>query len=274
MATILVLVHADEQFWSRHYLIEQLFPYWSAAGHRVLVHEGPATPPPADVAILHVDLSVVPPAYPEALRRYPVVLNARTGDIRKRTISRQLVRRDDGWRGPVVVKTDLNCAGAPEWRLQQMAAAAGVRVARPLRPPTGDYEIFDRVADVPPAVWDDDDLVVERFLAERDERGYYGRFWTFFGDRGYCSRVLGRRPLVKGQDTIERVLVEVPDEIRALRREFGFDYGKFDFTVHDGRPVLLDVNRTPSFPANPNLSGAIRAGLAELAKGIDAFCPD
>ena len=48
------------------------------------------------MAILHVDLSVIPAAYSEASKRYPVVVNGAATDIRKKLVSRYLVRPNDG----------------------------------------------------------------------------------------------------------------------------------------------------------------------------------
>lgn len=51
---------------------------------------------PADAAILHVDQSVVDPPYLDLAARYPVAVNVRACDIRKRVVSRNLVQRDSG----------------------------------------------------------------------------------------------------------------------------------------------------------------------------------
>ena len=65
------------------------------------------------------------------------------------------------------------------------------------------------------------------------------------------------------------VLGEVPDELRQIRRELKFDYGKFDYTMVDGRPVLFDANRTPTIGRFPK---ARYLPLAEtLAGGLDSF---
>ena len=61
----------------------------------------------------------------------------------------------------------------------------------------------------------------------------------------------------------------MPVEIAEERRRLGFDYGKFDFVVHGGRPILLDANRTPGGSAT--LTEEYAQGAAELAKGIDVF---
>jgi hypothetical protein len=269
MATILVLVHPHDRFFARSFIVASLFEHWAAQGHTVHVHAGTAGAPPADVAILHVDLSVVPAPYVDLVRSYPVALNAGTVDIRKRRHSQHLVAADDDWQGPVIVKTDLNSGGAPEWGHQQLAAKLGQQVAAPVRRFPGAYPIFAARALVPTMVWRDPSLVVEKFLPERDEYGYYLRHWIFLGDRERCTRNRGSQPTVKGADVNERVPVPVPDEIRAARARLGFDYGKFDFVLHEGRPVLLDVNRTPTFP--PVLAGVVQAGAAHLAEGIEAF---
>ena len=38
----------------------------------------------------------------------------------------------------------------------------------------------------------------------------------------------------------------MPDELRNIRRDLGFDYGKFDYAIVNDRVVLYDVNRTPA----------------------------
>ena len=55
-----------------------------------------------------------------------------------------------------------------------------------------------------------------------------------------------------------------------LRQELGFDYGKFDYVVHDGRPVLLDANKTTGaagLPLTPELVAARRY----RAEGLYSF---
>ena len=279
LASIVVLTHARDRFHSRAYTLETLFPHWRAAGHRVRVHEGPQNPPPGDVAVLHVDTTVVPEPYLEAVQQYPTVVNRAVIDISKRRFSAQLVTRNTSYAGPVIVKTNLNCFGTPEAYHDSMRASWGalrlrsVRAfAQRLKHAAGldrRYPIYERPSEVPSHVWDDPQLVVEQFLAERDERGYYLRTWMFLGDRGRCSRVLGPHPVVKASDAIERVVVPIPDELRAWRERLGFDYGKFDFVMHQGRPVLFDVNRTPGMMAN--FGAALLAANADLSRGIEAF---
>jgi hypothetical protein len=60
--------------------------------------------------------------------------------------------------------------------------------------------------------------------------------------------------------------VPVPDFLRAERERLGFDYGKFDFVIHDGQAVLLDANKTPGPP--PSSPDAMERN-ARLAGGIE-----
>ena len=66
MARIVVITHAADDFDRRGYLLEILSRHWSEAGHRVSVAAGTGPWPKGDLAILHVDLSVVPEAYAKA----------------------------------------------------------------------------------------------------------------------------------------------------------------------------------------------------------------
>jgi hypothetical protein len=271
MATILLLCHAHDLFHARHFLVAGLVPHWTEAGHRVIVHEGARDVPEADVTILHVDRTVIPAEYVEALRGRAVVVNGRAIDLSKRRVSTHLVGPYDDYDGPVIVKTDANAGGVPEWLHEQVARRKG---EAPPGPPakymTERYRIFDSVRRVPPRARLSPDLVIERFVPERDPRGYATRHWIFLGDRGWCSRVVGGQPVLKGADVVERTMVDVPDAIRARREELGLDFGKLDFVIHDGEPILLDANRTPTVPER--LSGELAAGLAGLARGIDVFC--
>jgi hypothetical protein len=126
------------------------------------------------------------------------------------------------------------------------------------------------MAEVPGAVWNDRDLVVERFLPERIDGRYAVRTWLFFGDQGRHAIFYSRAPIVKAQNIIgyDR-LAEVPAELRQVRRDLKFDFGKFDYTMVNDQPVLLDANRTPTigkFPRDRYLPIA-----RSLADGIGVF---
>lgn len=272
MANILIITHAHDRFRACDYILRRFVRHWLAAGHRVSVVKGVGDWPDADIAFLHVDLSVVPDAYAEAAQRYPVVVNGAATDIRKRMVSRHLLRSGDAWNGPVIVKTDLNCGGWPELRIHERAIAARSTEGRLSSDlsilSTEAYPVLDSLRDVPDAVWNDRHLVVERFLPEQDERGYWMRTWVFLGDRDRCSRHLGRDPVLKSSDILASEPAVVPDELRAERHRLGFDYGKFDFVVRDGIAILLDANKTPWMPG---AAPGFEAAIPNLAGGIDAW---
>ena len=278
---VVILVHRHDGFGHQGYFLGEIAEIWREQGLRVRVVDGPGRRAPAKVAVLHVDLTVVPEPLRTAAARYPVTLNARVNDISKRRVSANLVRRWDDYDGPVVVKTNRNCGGLREGR---HAVASGGRVARYVRGlreslpwawrgelRTADYPVFPSARDVPRAVWYNPNLIVERFLPERHDGFYCLRTWVFLGDRETNSLCYSNQPIVKAVNVVRREPVaEVPDELRRRRREMGFDFGKFDYGIVDGgRVVLYDVNRTPTLGAFPREQYLPR--LRHLAEGIRAY---
>jgi hypothetical protein len=282
-ARIAVLFHeADRERDLSVYIVHHFAELWRARGHAVAFVFGTAADVPADVALVHVDLSVVPDEYLAFARRYPVALNARVKDIRKATVSRQLVRAGDTWAGPVIVKSDLNAAGRPERSLRRAQARRRSRLHRVLNrwrewraggarfASARDYRIYERLEQVPAALRSDPRLVVERFLPERDAAGYHVRVYHFLGDRGTCARLTSPHPIVTGATACGVEAIEPHPEIVALRRALGFDYGKFDYVLHEGRPVLLDANKTTAHAALPRTPERL-ARWRHRAEGIDAY---
>ena len=268
MADIVVLTHAYDAFLQRTYLLQSLFSHWRQAGHTINIVPG-IKDVEGDLAIQHVDCSVIPADYARLAARFSRVINGAPQDVRTRTISRLLVRPGDGWDGPVIVKSNLNFAGIPETIQNFVAKSRKAAPPHPPPPANEGYPIFPHRSAVPPAFWHDPDRVVERFVPEKDERGYWLWTWVFFGDRGRCNRHCSLSPIVKADNIIHRESATVPAEIREERRRLGFDYGKFDFVVPGNRPILLDANRTPG--GSTTLTDEYARGAAELAKGLDVF---
>jgi hypothetical protein len=265
VAKIVVIRHAAEQVGFPHHAIGALIALWRTAGHEVDVVYGVRNLPPADLAILHVDLSVVPGSYREAAKVYRRVVNGNALDIRKRRVSRNLLARGDTWPGPVVVKSDLNCSGWPEWRMRERTLKLGREP--PDVPEPVDPIIYKNLAEVPDVDWDNPHLVVERFVAEREGENFAIRHWIFFGDRERARRCLSPDPIIKGLNIVGVEDSAVPDEIRAHRKRLGLDFGKMDFIIRNGIPVLFDANKT----IGP-VPGSAKAGLPEfLAGGLDAM---
>ena len=270
MARIVVIAHAYDDFENQNYLLQTLVRHWIANGHRVSLRNGIADLPDADIAVLHTDLSLTPPEYVDACGRYPVVVNGAVTDIRKTRISRHLLRPDDGWTGPVIVKTDLNSGGIPELRTRHLSQLQGQQADLSARIVVTDrpYPILRSAADVTEAIWSNPGLVVERFLPEREAEEFCVRAWVFCGNRERCTRYRSASPIVKTGNMGTRESVPVPDELRAERKRLRFDYGKFDFVVRGGEVVLFDVNRTPGAPPPP-LTDEVEKSNADLARGIE-----
>jgi hypothetical protein len=168
---------------------------------------------------------------------------------------------EDTWIGPVIIKSILNCFGAQEWnasrpgffqRKRREIAKRSWRLARML--PQQDYPVVKSIAAVPGWVWKRDDLIVERFMPERDGDLYSIRGWLFFGDRGYAYRLFSK------------ILDHVPQELEILRKAHGYDFGKFDYVEVEGRPVVIDMNKTPTTIAKPDSPHMI-----DLAEGLYSF---
>jgi hypothetical protein len=191
-----------------------------------------------------------------------------------------------------MVKTDLNARGAREARLPRRDLLRSRRPHDILRNCLGSvsevgrlvrrwrrhgshkaffhYPIFDSIDAVPDAVWDDEEFVVERFLPERRDGRYWVRTWLFFGDRDQHATFFSDHPIVKGGNIRGyEPLGDVPQELRRIRRNLRFDFGKFDYTMVDGRPILFDANRTPTMGGLPRDRSLPIAQF--LSEGIGEF---
>ena len=234
----------------RKYFIRYALNELRRRGHSVAVMSGTEKPVPGDVGILHTDCSVVPQKYREAAAEFPITINVRTHDITKRVVSDAVLDRDSEWRGPVIVKSNLNSGGGAEEFHNRMARQLGRDIPHPGVRGFHSYQLFDSSSQVPEELWRDDRLVVEMFVAEPDPDGFAVRNWIFLGDWEKCMRNVCPHRIVKGRDLIRQEPSHVPDELREKRRELGFEYGKFDFAIHEGRGILFDANRTPISPGN------------------------
>jgi hypothetical protein len=281
VAHIVVITHEHDRFLGRrNILLRRQSPYLlfdvlgdlKRRGHSVRIVSGLSTRPDADIAVLHVDATRTPADYVDYARSFPLCLNIGPSDISKRRVSGALLGEGDAWQGPVIVKSNLNNRGIPETFLNRRSKRAGKQPPFPdmlNMPILQSYEVYGSLGDVPDGVFERDDLVVEKFIPEQEPDGFAARFWVFCGESDRCTRYVSPNALVKASETIRREPVPVPDEMRRLRRELGFDYGKFDFVMHEGRAVLLDANKTPGRPQN--LVEMFAAGAAHLADGFESL---
>ena len=255
------------------YLLGSLFPDWQALGLEVTA--GHSFDADADLCILHHDMTKTDPAaVPEAPRGARVV-NGRVLDISKRLYSTLRLERGDDWSGPVIVKSDLNHYGIREeilcdptppakWRVA-LADRGWWRIAGRL--PDRTYPVLGSIREVPRWVWRSSRHIVERFMPEREGDLYCLRGWIFLGSADYGYRIFATDPMVKTDFMVSyEYRDDVPPELRAERERMGFDFGKFDYVVHDGRAHLLDANKTPWLATRG-------PKIAVLAQGIRDFLP-
>jgi hypothetical protein len=253
---------------------------WRALGHEVEFVYGAAGRATADLLVPNVDLTVLPPEYVRYFDAFERVVNRQVIDISKRSFSRLGVRKGDGYSGPVIVKSDLNSGGRPErkaygktWRDRKIArwlfrrdAITGFHPRLPVDPAR--YPVFDSPGDLPRGTLGNPRLHVERFVPERDGDLYCTRSYAFAGTAELAVRTKARVPVVKARGIVDRTEVEVPDELRAVREELGFDYGKFDYTMFDGELQLLDINRTPIFGPAEGVEDRHRGIADRFARGL------
>ena len=239
-------------------IVYHLAAYWREAGHRVTFLRGTSRYVPADLLFMHVDLSVVPEEYVEFASRYPVAVNIGATDIRKSCYTENRVTEEDGWTGPVIAKSDLNYGGLPEHLLgplgvlhrssfgREMMAflASRTSMLTPL-PHWNSYPIFDRIDEVPSRLIDDPRVVIERFLPEIENDLYHVRLYQFLGDRSTCRRIASTEPLVKSGNSATSETIEPHPLVEQWREGLCLDYGKLDYVIHEGIPILFDANKTP-----------------------------
>jgi hypothetical protein len=273
------------------YFIEMIARCWRERGHEVEFIRHLNHRCVADVAVLHVNLSVVPEDYLAYAKEFPVTLNGKLSDIRKRQISAHLVGPRSPYEGPVIIKTDLNYAGFPEKILLQQASPRMRTFGNYLRfvrrnsrkvlrwffsrrsdkenfaasSYRGTFRILANKDRVPSHLWGSRDWVVEKFLPEVEGDRFVIRHAYFLGDRCVGFKNSSRDPIIKdeAEDGHSESMV-VDEQVRRMREQIGLDFGKIDYVMHQGKAVVLDVSKT--------IGGASGMRVAEfLSQGIDSY---
>lgn len=237
---------------------------WERYGFEVEVARGINRFIDADIVIPHLDLTIWPEEYINFFSRYPVVVNRHAGDISKSRISSNIIGRDEEYQGPVIIKSNRNFGGLPENRLiskpvirLMSKAYIDLYAIRFLMrfpnfipwkrisylDPTS-YPIYKSVKDVPAGVFENKNLIVERFLPERDGEHYCRRMWIFLGDKGINVLSKSKKKIAKSSNSCSIEHVSVPEELFSIRRRLKFDYGIFDYVIRDGKVILFDINWT------------------------------
>ena len=279
---IAILFHAKERGNPLSgFMVDHLADIWREDGYEVIYLFGVDEFVPADLLLVHVDLSVVPDEYLTFASRYPVSLNSKVGDIRKSKVSSNIIKRGDNYDGPVIVKSNLNFGGQPEERLSQnwlqrhdgflrRIGDAIQRFGKGTPPIDLIYPVYDNLADVPEKYLDREDLIVERFLPERENGLFMMHICLVLGDRLICRRIGSPDPVFKASSSVCSEVVDVHPAVVSWRETYGLDYGKFDYLVHESGPVLIDINKTigASRQVADSPQNVIRR---ELAQGLYSF---
>ncbi len=229
--------------------------------------------------LFHLNVSITTdlPACRDELIRALATRGIRTINGRATDISRPFIQRfcaahalnvclatrdlPDGT--PVIVKSSLNHGGKTERDLPPSEVA---RLGLHL-PPHGlgpaNYKVV-RAGAVPPAIWDDPSLSIERFISNDDGRYHRAYIWrdrlvmrdainpalikkTFDDVSSTMSRftlIDGRyRPV--GTDPGPQALLA---QLAVLVPAYGLDFGTIDAMLdNEGRHYIVDVNTTPFY---------------------------
>lgn len=274
--TIHIVTLIKEDF-SQSYLLTLLCDIWRSSGYIVSV--GPSTETlDADIGIIHIDRTWIPASAIPGNEHSKPLLNGNVLDISKRLVSSRIIDRAENYDGPVIVKSDANYFGSKDQGVgarsifarrahQLLVRMSSWTLARQLR--FGEYPILQNKELVPRWVWKREDLVVEQFTPEMEDDLYVLRLWIFLGDREYGVKMLADTPIVKSSNMIRyEYIFDVPQEIRTMREVLGFDFGKFDYVISGGIPVLIDANKTPSITSSSDSPGP---NLLNLAEGIHSY---
>jgi hypothetical protein len=266
-----------------------------------------AIPAGARLVFMHIDLSVTDgfltheAEFLDGLAaRGITVLNMRATDIRKRTMhdvcrARGLPLAETGREGPpdemVVVKTNLNCGGAPERRMLTDGRQASALLLGELNDQmhdSTDYQVCRR-GDVPEAAWSDPSLVVERFIENPDGVLYratvLGRatrvaaIWSDDRIKKSSAPVRKRVDYFYWQDNGTHVplgpsndtALQVVETARRLGEAMGVDYHGTDCVMDaDGALIPIDINKTPWWGdmQRPAVVEHLRRGLDDLIGAV------
>ncbi|MGX5841734.1 hypothetical protein ACWGTI_13515 [Mesorhizobium sp. ArgA1] len=237
----------------RGYSIAQLLPYVEQAGLKVRLLDRPARQDRAPAALLHVDLTVVPPPYREIGQRYQRSINGRALSIHRYLYSTLKLEAGDSHKGPVIVKTVLNSRGRPEQRWWQhrnsltRSAHAIRKLFEPgykerLCPP---YRVYQTIGEVPPDVWRNDRLMVEKFAFETLDLPIVKHRYMFLLGAELNMRQVYDDVLCAGSKILSNeVGGAVPPEVLAVRQRLNLNFGAIDYFIVDGKGVVVDANKT------------------------------
>lgn len=275
----IAILHAatESADWRRSFFLGLIASVWEQQGHEIVDCFGPSPGICGDVLLVHTNLSVVPPDYLAMARRHPRHLNAGLGDIRKHAYSTlRIDRPDDAWTGEVIVKSNLNHGGRPEWLdhqrwwnhrpLPRWVRQAGKHWTRPRLPDFEGgwkhYPIYESVGRVPRRYFSSPHYIVERFMPERDGDRYVLRHGYCLGGKRIAFRFSMGDRILRHPKSYEAE-VPFPPALVELCQRMSIDYAKIDYVEHDGRVFVLDVNKTIGDPTGLEIAAFLAEGLRD-----------
>jgi hypothetical protein len=239
------------------YTIHHIAELWRKSGLNVIYVFGIDKHVPADLIIVHIDFSIVDQKYLDYAANYPIALNGQLSNICKSGFSEGLLKSDSDWSGSVIVKSNLNHGGIQEQiysnTLRRPSADFYRRVVskvkriigrEPLFSDPYDYKIFNTIDMVPKHWFRSSNAIVEKFVPEMENNLYHIRMFQILGNHWICERLASPNPIVKGGNCVKVEVVEPEDEVFEWCNELKLDYGKLDYVINNGKPILLDVNKT------------------------------
>lgn len=275
--TILVVtLENSPDFKNTKSLLNRLSTIWEAQGYVIKVTQGINQHLKANIAISHIDLTIVPDRYSVFLGNYPAAINIKATNISKAVISQNLLGNGDSYEGEVIVKTANNYGGLPEL-IHKMNSGKIQNAMTNVRPwkrveylDTHNYPRFSSINQVPQGVWQNNSLIVEKFLPEKDAKGNYClRYWIFLGNKEIGVLHYSQKAIIKDTDHNSRLITDVPTDLRNLRKKMGIDFGRIDYGIVNGKTVVYDINSTPA--VGESQLKLIGSKLTELAEGIELY---
>ena len=226
------------------YAIDHFALRWRKAGYKVIDHIGLGDIPEADLVFIHIDLTVIPQEYIDFIKKIPRAVNGKIFDISRRSFSKLILSPNDNYSGKVIVKTNANFGGLPEFGLNRKWY--GKRFQRwSTRMFLDEYPIFDHLDKVPKGVWKNKNLIVEPYIFNKQEKVFSVNYYMFFGDKEISGRLTCHdRKLLKFDNCSNDELIPLPEEVKEWRKDLNIDFGRFDYLEKDGEYFLIDINKT------------------------------
>ncbi len=112
------------------------------------------------------------------------------------------------------------------------------------------YPIYEGIKDVPDGVWENNYLIVERFISNPEDELFETHYCSFFGDKALAGCLKSSNPIVKFTNAISDEETPIPDEVMQWKKDLNIDFGRFDYVESEGKYFLIDVNRVEGSDAS------------------------